>query len=532
MDSDTEIAATTGIDRRSLLQLGVAAGVAAVSGRSTAADISNIVAMDAVSLQNAIRSRTVSCVEVMTAYLDQIDRLNPAVNAIVALQPREDLIRQARDRDTQLARGEATGPLHGFPHAVKDIQPVKGIRFTQGSPIFRDQIASSDSLSVSRLRKAGVIFVGKTNTPEFALGSHTYNPVYGTTANAYDPSKSAGGSSGGAAVGLALHMLPLADGTDYGGSLRNPAGWNGIYGFRPSIGRVPELPREVWLPNFGVTGPMARNVADLALLLSVQAGADPRLPLSLVGDGSEFRGPILGEVRGKRIAWVGDFGGFVPHEPGVLETCVTAMKTFESLGCIIEDAFPNYPLERVWRAFVRLRANQIAGGLMDHYQDQKRRAQMKPEAIYEVETGIPLTGLDILAEAAVRSDWTRATQSLFQHYDYLIAPSSQVFPFSVKENWPRMIAGHSMQTYHEWQQALCFVTMTGCPSLAVPAGFGSAGQPIGLQIIAPVHRELDCLKLAAAYEDAADASVVRPPALLKAVGSPPHSVGRKSGTDR
>lgn len=473
--------------------------------------------MDAVGLQKAIRDRAVSCAEVMTAYLDQIDRLNPTVNAIVALQPREDLMRQARDCDAKLARGEPVGPLHGFPHAVKDIQPVQGIRFTQGSPIFRDQVASSDSLSVSRLRKAGVIFVGKTNTPEFALGSHTYNPVYGTTGNAYDPSKSAGGSSGGAAVGLALHMLPLADGTDYGGSLRNPAGWNGVYGFRPSIGRVPELTREVWLPNHGVTGPMARNVADLALLLSVQAGADPRLPTSLSGDGSEFHEPILGEVRGKRIAWVGDFGGFVPHEPGVLETCRTALKTFELLGCTIEDAFPTFPLEKLWRAFVRLRAGQVATGLMDLYRDPARRAVLKPEAIYEVETGMSLTGLDIFAESAVRSDWTRATQSLFERYDYLIAPSSQVFPFDAKEKWPRMIAGRSMQTYHEWQQALCFITMTGCPSLAVPAGFGPGGLPVGLQIIAPIHRELDCLKLAAAYEAAAGASVVRPPALLKSM---------------
>jgi amidase len=242
--------------------------------------------MDAASLESVIHSRRTSCVEVMSAYLDHIERLNTKVNAIVALQDRTQLLAQAGARDAELARGELKGPLHGFPYAVKDLLPVKGIRSTWGSPILRNFVPTADSLMVERLRNAGAIIIGKTNAPEFGLGSHTYNPVYGATRNAYDQSRSAGGSSGGAAVALALRMLPLADGSDYGGSLRNPAGWNNVLGFRTSFGRVPVDGLEVWLPSMGVAGPMARNVTDLAMLLSVQAGFDPRAPLSMDDDTS------------------------------------------------------------------------------------------------------------------------------------------------------------------------------------------------------------------------------------------------------
>jgi amidase len=251
--------------------------------------MNDLITMDATALSNVIHSRKASCVEVMTAYLDHIESVNPKVNAIVALQDRGDLLAQAHERDSQLARGESMGPLHGFPHAVKDLQAVKGIRTTMGSPILKDFVPSEDALMVARLRKAGAIFIGKTNTPEFGLGSHTYNPVYGPTRNAYDPSRSAGGSSGGAAVSLALRMLPVADGSDYGGSLRNPAGWNNVFGFRTSIGRIPSDAQDVWLPSMGVTGPMARNVTDLAMLLSVQAGFDARAPLSMDAEGTLFQ---------------------------------------------------------------------------------------------------------------------------------------------------------------------------------------------------------------------------------------------------
>src|ERR1700761_7168842 len=272
-------------DRRTLLKLGGAA-VLAAQATPAAAKVSDIVMMDARALAAAIRTRKLSAVEVMTAYLDHVAAINPKVNAIVALQDRDQLLAQARERDTQAARGEFMGPLHGLPHAVKDLQPVKGIVSTQGSPIFKDFVPAADSLPVARMRQAGAIFIGKTNAPEFGLGSNTYNSVYGATHNAYDQTRSAGGSTGGGAVGLALRMLPVADGSDYGGSLRNPAGWNNVFGFRTSYGVVPTDVSDAWLPSMTVLGPMARNVADLALLLSVQAGHDVRAPLSMAGDGA------------------------------------------------------------------------------------------------------------------------------------------------------------------------------------------------------------------------------------------------------
>jgi amidase len=477
---------------------------------------SDIVMMDAVGLMSAIHSRQVSCVEVMTAYLDHIDRLNPKVNAIVALQERSGLMAQAADRDAQLARGDSIGPLHGFPHAVKDLQPVKGIRSTQGSPIFKDFIPGADSLMVERLRKAGAIIIGKTNSPEFGLGSHTYNSVYGATRNAYDQSRSAGGSSGGAAVALALRMLPIADGSDYGGSLRNPAGWNNVLGFRARVGRVPVDARDAWLPSVGVLGPMARNVPDLAMLLSVQAGFDSRAPLSMDGDGSAFRASFECSLKGKRIAWAGDFKGYTPCEPGVLDVCKAALETFETIGCSVEEAQPNYPLDAVWRALIRIRGWQTGGALLEHYNDPVKRALLKPEAIYEIETGMKQSAYDITAASVVRSEWYQAVQRLFDRYDYLVAPTAQVFPFDVELHWPQEIAGAKMETYHEWMKAVLLISMSGCPALAVPAGFGASGLPMGIQIVTPVHRELDCLALAHAYTIAANWTAARPPELLSA----------------
>ncbi len=510
------------LDRRSMLRLtsGAVAGAAASSmarTSSAATTAAEIVMMDAGPLARAIRTRKISSVEVMGAYLDHIDAVNPKFNAIVALQDRAGLIAQARSRDDQLARGEAVGLLHGLPHACKDLQPVKGIRYTQGSPIFRDVVATTDSIMVERLRGAGVIFIGKTNTPEFGFGSHTYNPVYGVTRNAYDPIKSAGGSSGGAAVSLALRMLPLADGSDYGGSLRNPAGWNNVFGFRTSAGRVPVHGKEDWLPSMGVTGPMARNVADLALLLSIQAGYDPRAPLSMESGGGQFRGSLAGSVKGKKIAWAGDFKGYAPYEPGVLETCRKALKTLESLGCVVDEAIPDYPLEKVWQSFMRLRGWQQGGAILEHYKDPAHRALLKPEAIWEVELGAKQSAYDITADSTVRTEWSQAAGRFFSRYDYLIVPTAQVFPFDAELHWPAEIAGRKMATYHEWMKAVCLITMAGCPALAVPAGLGPTGLPMGFQIIAPVHQEMACLTLAAAYEAADPMSARRlPPELSRA----------------
>jgi len=475
---------------------------------------SDIVTMDARALAAAIRARTVSCVEVMGAYLDHIDAINPRVNAIVALQVREGLLAQAGERDAQLARGDAVGVLHGLPHAVKDLQPVAGLPFTMGSPIFRDTVATADSIMVERLRAAGVIFIGKTNTPEFGFGSHSFNPVYGVTRNPYDLARSAGGSSGGAAVALATRMLPLADGSDYGGSLRNPAGWNNVFGFRASAGRVPNQGVDDWSPSMSVLGPMARNVGDLALLLSVQAGYDARAPMSLEGDGSAFRRPLDTGVAGRRIGWLGAFGGFTPCEPGVLEVCQTALKTFESLGCVVENVAIDHPLEPVWSAFMRLRGYQTGREIAAHDDDPARRGLLKPEAVLEIETGRSLSAFDLTAASIVRTGWSRWVAGLFSRYDYLIAPTAQVFPFPVEERWPQAIAGQPMATYHEWMKGVCLITMSGCPALAVPAGLNPQGLPMGLQIIAPVHAEIACLELAAAYEAADPMAASRRPSIL------------------
>lgn len=475
---------------------------------------SDIVSMDGAELSRAIRARQLSCVEAMTAYLAHIERLNTKVNALVALQEPDQLLTQAKERDAELARGVWRGPLHGIAHAVKDLQPVKGIRTTQGSPIFRDYVPAADSLMVERLRQAGAIFIGKTNTSEFGLGSHTYNPVYGITRNAYDQSRSAGGSSGGAAVALALRMVPFADGSDFGGSLRNPAGWNNVFGFRTSIGRVPRDGAEAWLPSMSVIGPMARNVKDLALLLSLQAGYACGSPLSIDGDGTLFARPVDEHCRGKRIAWGGDLSGAMPCEPEVLQVCRRAAEIFEGLGCRVEEAHPEFDFHLLWNATVKLRGWLEGGSLLAYYQDPATRALLKPEAVFEVETGLRLSAYDITAASVVRTDWYHVVRRFFEHYDFLILPTAQTFPFAAEIHWPQTLAGKRMQTYHEWMKGTLLVTMSGCPSLAAPAGFSLEGLPIGIQIIGPNRQELDCLSLARGYEAATNWTRARPPPLL------------------
>jgi amidase len=500
-------------DRRTILKIG---GAAMLVSNSAMAATSDIVMMDARRLAAAIAAKKLSCVEVMTAFLDHIARFNPKVNAIVALQDREKLLAQARERDAQLARGEKMGPLHGLPHAVKDLQPVKGIVSTSGSPILKNFVPSADSIPVERMRAAGVIFIGKTNTPEFGLGSHTYNPVYGATHNAYDQSKSAGGSTGGGAVALAMRMLPLADGSDFGGSLRNPAGWNNVVGLRNSIGVVPSAGEDVWMPGMSVTGAMGRSVSDLALLLSTQAGYDPRAPMSLDGSGSRFLSPLEANFKGKRIGWLNDLGGAAPYEPGVLDVCQDALKSFETIGCTVETATPNASVEDAWQAFVKLRQFQQGANFRIFYNDPAKRALLKPEAIYEIEGGMKLSAFDLANASIARTHWSNAFHKLFDHYDFLVMPTAQLFAFDINEHWPHQIAGKTMRTYHEWMVAVCMVTLTGCPSLAVPAGFSPSGQPMGLQIIAPVHHDLDCLKLGHAYEQATNWTAKHLPPLLRA----------------
>lgn len=501
--------------RRTVLQTSAAAAMLAASTPAQAA-MSDIVKMDARSLSKAIASKKVSCAEVMTAYLDQIAALNPKVNAIVALQDRDKLMAQAREHDALLTKGQNMGVLHGFPQAPKDLQPVKGIVSTSGSPILKNFVPSADSIPIERMRAAGAIFIGKTNTPEFGLGSHTFNPVYGATHNPYDLTKTAGGSSGGAAVSLALHMLPVADGSDYGGSLRNPAGWNNVVGMRNSIGLVPTAGEDAWMPTMGVIGAMGRNVADLAMLLSTQAGHDPRAPMSLDGSGAQFLGPLDANFKGKRIGWLNDLGGAAPYEPGVLEVCREALKTFESLGCTVDIATPQASVEDAWQAFIKIRQFQQGANFRIFYNDPARRALLKPEAIYEIEGGMKLSAYDVTNATIARTRWSNGFHDLFKRYDYLVMPTAQLFPFDINEKWPQAIAGKSMRSYHEWMVAICMVTLSGCPAVAVPAGFSSTGLPMGIQIIAPVHHDLDCLKIGHAYEQASNWTAKRPSPMLKA----------------
>jgi amidase len=476
----------------------------------------DIVMMSANELSDAIRAKRVSCVEVMTAYLDHIGRLNPTVNAIVSLQDRDDLLAQARERDAQLSRGEPLGWMHGFPQAIKDLRPAKGIRMTQGSPIFKDFIATTDAIYVERMKRSGSIIIGKTNVPEFGLGSHTFNPVFGTTYNAYDQTKTAGGSSGGAAVSLALRMLPVADGTDHGGSLRNPAAYNNVLGFRTSFGRVPAESQDAFTAGLSVNGPMARTVSDLAMLLSVQAGYDPRVPLSSREDPKQFTQPLQRDFRGTRIAWLGDLGGYIPYEPGVLDLCQNALRAFESLGCIVEDARPDYSNERVWTNWTKLRAAQSGSPLAEFYRDPQRRALMKPAAQFEVENWLKLTAPEIREASLVRTQWYQAVRQFMETYAYMLIPSAQLFPFDAALDWPHEIGGKTMETYYEWMNAQVQITMSAAPSLNVPAGFSARGLPMGIQIVGRHQADLSCLQLAYAYEQATNWVQMRRPALLNA----------------
>jgi amidase len=476
-----------------------------------------IMDMSAVSLANAIRKKQISAREVMTAHLARVDALNPRFNAIVSRIDYADAMKQAAEADEAAAAGRFKGVLHGFPHAVKDTAAAKGIAFTQGTPLLKDNIPTADSLVVGRMRGAGAIFVGKTNVPEFALGSHSYNPLFGTTCNAYDPRKSAGGSTGGGAVALALRMVPLADGSDFGGSLRNPAGWNNIFGFRPSWGRVPSIPSsDLFWQNFATSGPMARSVADVALLMSVQAGPDPRAPFAHPDAGATFAQPLDRDWRGKRIGWLGDLGGALPTEPGVLETCESALAAFRDVGMDVDEARLTEDAEAMWRTAVTLRHWSVGSDLESYYDDPAKRRAIKPEAVWEVEGYRRLTGQQLARASEGRTRIFEAFRKAFETHDFLALPTAQVFPFDIEQHWPKEIAGVEMDTYHRWMEVTLPATMAGLPVLAIPAGFGGTlGLPIGIQLIGPRNADLAVLQLGHAYEQASPwISRSRPPALL------------------
>lgn len=476
---------------------------------------SSIVELDATDLSQAIHARDVSCVEVLDAFLAQIDRHNPEVNAIVAPTDRDALHTLARERDAELARGHSRGPLHGFPQAPKDIMPAAGMVTTKGSPIFAGQVSRTDAVIFERMRAGGALFVGRTNSPEFGLGGHTYNPVYGTTRNAWDPSRSAGGSSGGAAVAVALHMLPVADGSDMMGSLRTPAAFNHVYGLRTSVGCVPHGPTdEVFFQQFSVAGPMARNIPDLAMLLSVQAGFDARLPLTRRAEPhGSFTLPPARDWSGVRVGWLGNLAGQLPTEPGLLDTCEASLAHLRAIGCTVEPALPAFDLEQLWMAWIDLRSFAVAGANKALWEDPARRAQLKPEAVWEIERGRALSGNRVFEAMCVRSAWYQALRTLFERYDYLVMPSTQVFPFPAEWDWPHAIDGRDMDTYHRWMQTVVPATMAGLPALAAPAGFGANGLPAGIQIIGPAQSDAAVLQLGHAYDDAGGFSRQRSPLL-------------------
>jgi amidase len=470
--------------------------------QKAAAGVPEVVGMDALELSHAIHAKTFSCREVMTAYLDHIARFNAKVNAIVSLQERDGLLKQAVERDAQLARGESLGWMHGFPHAVKDLEPTKGIRTSGGSPLV-DGVPDHDAIFVERLRKSGAILIGKTNVPEFGLGSQTYNPIFGVTRNAYAHTKTAGGSSGGAAAALALRMLPVADGSDFMGSLRNPAAFNNVFGFRPSFGRVPAGPGgEVFLAEPWSLGPMGRTVRDVAMLLSVMAGPDERVPLGIEQDPAMFTRPLERDFQGTRLGWLGDLGGRLPFEPGILDLCRQSFKAFESFGCAVEEARPEFSMERLWQTLLTIRHWLNAAGLGEFYADPKKRAKLKPEAQWEVEGGLKLTGAEVAKAFAARTEWYEAVGKLFQRFDYLLIPSAQVFPFDAEVHWPKAINGVAMDTYHRWMEVMVPATLLNCPVIGVPVGFNAEGLPMGMQIIGKNHADFAVLQIAYAYEQA------------------------------
>lgn len=456
----------------------------------------------AAELSAAIRSRAVSCVDVMTAYLGRIDELNPKVNAIVNLRPRAELLAEAAEKDRLLSRGIHQGWMHGFPHAVKDLADVAGLETSYGLiPPGAAGPATADSLFVERIRAAGAIFIGKTNVPELGLGSHTYNNVFGTTYNAYDHTKSAGGSSGGAAVAVALRMVLVADGSDFMGSLRNPPGWNNVYGLRPSVGRVPSFGGEKFVAQAGVEGPIARTATDLGLLLRTMAGYDARAPLSLHGDS-----PRTPSLHGRRIAWFGDLGGYLPMEPEVLAITQAALSHFTALGMTV-DTLDDLPAagtftgnESLWPTWLTLR-HWLAGMSVKAVHDVPAlRARLKPEALFEYEGLTGLSAIEVHQASEARSGLYEAFRRLFETYEYAVLPTAQVLPFDAALHWPQRIGDTEMTTYHRWMEVTAIGTLINALVLAVPAGFSAAGLPIGLQIIGRNHDDFALLDLAAAWE--------------------------------
>ena len=459
----------------------------------------------AAQLLGDMRAGRVTATSVMEATLDRIAEINPKVNAIVNLRSVDELMAEAHAVD----RADVKGPLHGLPIAVKDLADVAGIATTKGSPALVNNVPKTDELMVARMRAAGAVFIGKTNTPELGVGSHTFNPVHGITRNPYDTSLSCGGSSGGAAVSLATGMTLLADGSDMMGSLRNPAGWNNVYGFRPSWGLVPDEPVEdTFLHHISTLGPMARSPEDIALLLDVIAGPDPRQPHNMAHH--SIGALTAADLTGKRIAWMGDWGGAFQMEDGILETCEAALRVLGDLGAVIETPALPFEAEALFQSWSTLRAWKVGLGVQALI-DQG--GEPKDTGLWELERGRALSAFDVHAASVVRSNWFKAAAQFFETFDAFVLPTAQVWPFSNDIDYPREVAGVQMDTYHRWMAAMVPASLAGLPALAVPAGFGANGLPIGVQIVGRHGADGMLLQLGAAYHAATGWPDARPPQL-------------------
>jgi len=461
--------------------------------------------LPATELARRIRTKDISVREVMEAHLAQIERVNPKMNAIVTLLP-EQATQQATAADETLGRGEQVGPLHGLPIAYKDLVPTRGIRTTFGSLVFKDFVPDEDALIVERLKRAGAITIGKTNTPELGAGAQTYNEVFGETLNPYNTSKTCGGSSGGAAVALACGMLPIADGSDFGGSLRNPANFCNVVGFRPSPGRVPVWPNLVgWFP-MAVQGPMGRTVKDIALMLSAIAGPDPRSPMAITEPGSLFSRPLERDFKGVRVAWSRDLGG-LPVDPRVTEVIEGKRHVFESLGCVVEDCEPDFTdadeVFKVWRAW---RFELAYAELLKSYRDK-----IRDTVIWNIEEGMKLTGPQIGWAERRRTELYHRVREFMETHEFLILPVNQVPPFDLQQRYVTEINGVKMDTYINWLKSCYYISVIGLPAISVPCGFTPEGLPVGVQIVGRHQDDLGVLQLAYAFEQSTGLWKRRPP---------------------
>jgi len=472
---------------------------------SPASQPGDICFMRAVDILSAMRAKKLSAREVMQAYLKQINRVNPKVNAIVTQVPEDQLMAQAMAADDALAKGKWLGPLHGLPIGAKDLHETKGIRTTYGSPLYKDYVPDFDCRIIQREKEAGAIIVGKTNAPEFGLGSQTFNKVFGATHNPYDLTKTCGGSTGGGATALACGMVPLADGSDMGGSLRNPPNFCNVVGLRPSPGRVPDVPTDLGWFTLSVPGPVARNVTDCAFLLSVQAGFDHHYPISIDQPGSQFAEP-LGQrnFRGVKVAMFRDLG--LPWEPEVKATVQAQAKVFESLGCIVEEAEPDFTDAN--ECFLAWRHWAIELSFGD--QLEKHGDQLNEYVHWHVEEGRKLTGPYLARVEAKRTALFQRLCGFKNEYDFFILPVNQVLPFDVNTHYPTEITGVKMENYIAWMKSAYYISVTGNPALAAPCGFSNSGLPIGLQIVGRHHDDWGVLQLGYAFEQATQIGKRRP----------------------